>query len=66
MWRINWFVCVWILLLLLLCTIGYDWLHASVILLWIHGLHMLWLLPNAGNCWIPVFFTFCSPYIPIH
>jgi len=40
MWRINWFVCVWILLLLLFGRSGYDWLHASIILLWIHGLHM--------------------------
>lgn len=66
MWRINWCFYLWILCLLLFCTIRYDRLHANIFFLWLHDLHMLWFLPHARNSWFPCFFTVCPPYIPLN
>ena len=66
MWRVYWCIHLWVLLILLFCTIRYDWLHANIIFLWVYGLHMLWFFPDAWNCWLPCLFTVCSPHISLN
>lgn len=62
LWWINWTVHLRILLVLLLCTFRYDRVHANLILLRVHGLHLLWFLSHARVCWFP-----CSPILcPSH
>ena len=66
MWRINWFLCLWLLPVLLLCTIGYVWFHADIFLLWLHGLHLLCILLDAWDGWLPRCLVLCPPHIQIH
>lgn len=66
MWWFNWLIYLCLLSVLLLCPLRYVWIHADLIFLWIHGLHMLWFLLNAWNCWIPSSVVLCSSHIPIH
>lgn len=63
---INWFVYLWILLVLLPCPFRYVWVHANHFLLWIHGLHLLWLLSHAWNCRLSCGLTLCSSHIPVY
>lgn len=64
--RFNWIIYLCLLSVLLLCTLRYVWIHADLIFLWLHGLHMLWFLLDAWNCWIPCSVVLCSSHIPIH
>lgn len=66
LWWINWLVHLWLLLVLLLCTIRYEWFHADLLLLWIHGMHLLWFLSHAWYCWFPSITIFCSSYISLN
>ena len=49
MWWINRFIHLCLLLVLLLCAVEYVWFHANLVLLWVHGLHMLWFLSHAWD-----------------
>lgn len=64
--RINWIFRVWLLSVLLLCTIGYVWLHADLFLLWLHGLHLLCILLDAWDGGLPCCLVLCPPHIQIH
>lgn len=64
--RINRFLCIWLLPVLLLCTIGYVWLHADILLLWLHGLHLLCILLDARDGGLPCRLVLCPPHIQIH
>ncbi|RRT48104.1 hypothetical protein B296_00022346 [Ensete ventricosum] len=64
--RINWPICIWILLLLLLCTLRHVRVYADIFLFWVHGLHLLRVLPNAWDGWLPCCFALCAPHISIH
>lgn len=66
MWWFNWIIYLCLLSVLLLCPLRYVWFHADLIFLWIHGLHMLWFLLDAWNCWIPCIIVLCPSHIPIH
>lgn len=66
MWRINWSVCVCLLLVLLPCSFRHVRIYADVLLLWLHGLHLLWLLPNAWYSGLPRRIAVCTSYLPIH
>lgn len=63
LWWINWLIHIWLLLVLLLCTIRYEWFHADIFLLWIHGLHLLWFFPHVWDCWFPSISFFCASHI---
>lgn len=64
--RINRFLCLWVLPLLLLCTFGYVWLHADIFLLWLHGLHLLCILLDAWDGGFPCRLVLCPSHIQIH
>ena len=64
--RINWPFHLWLLLVLLPCTIRYVRFHANIVLLWVHGLHLLWFLSHAWGCRFPCIFILCSSHIPIY
>lgn len=63
LWWINWLVYLLPLLLLLLPKVRYVWFPPNIILLWLHGLHLLWHFPNAWDNWFPCFLVLCSSYI---
>lgn len=66
LWRFNWSIYIWILLVLLPCSIRHVGLHADIFLLRVHGLHLLWFLPHAWYDWLPCRPLVCSPHLPIH
>lgn len=66
LWRFNWCFHLWVLLLLLLCSFRYEWLHADIIFLWLHGLHLLWFFPHAWNCWVPSLSFVCSTHLSVY
>ncbi|KAK2973155.1 hypothetical protein RJ640_009578 [Escallonia rubra] len=66
LWRIDWIVHLWLLLILLLRAIRHDRLHADFVLLRVHGLHLLRFLSHAWYCRFPCGFVFCSSYIPLN
>jgi len=63
LWRINWLIYICLLLLLLLRTHRYVWFHANLLHIWVHGLHLFWLLPYAGHCRLSCSFAFCPACI---
>lgn len=66
MWWINWPVYLCLLPILLLCPFGYVWLHANLVLLRLHGLHLLWLLSHARDGGFPCCFALCSPHLQVN
>lgn len=66
LWWINWPIHIWLLFVLLLCTIRYEWFHADIVLLWIHGLHLLWFFPHAWKCRFPSISVFCASHISVN
>lgn len=66
LWWINWVVHLWLLLILLLCTVGYERFHADFLLLWVHGLHLLRFLPHARDSRFPCFSVFCPSHISLN
>lgn len=66
LWWINWLVHLWLLPVLLLCTIRHVWFHANFVLLRLHGLHLLWLLSHARCCRFPCLAALCPPHIQVH
>lgn len=66
LWRFHWLVYLWVLPVLLLCTVRYVRLHADLFLLRVHGLCLLCFLPYAWSCWLSCFFVLCTPHISLH
>ncbi|AQL08195.1 Transmembrane 9 superfamily member 4 [Zea mays] len=64
--RINWIFRIRLLPVLLLCAIGYVWLHADIFLLWLHGLHLLCILLDAWDGGLPCLLVLCPPHIQIY
>lgn len=65
MWWLDRFVYLWLLPVLLLCTLGYVGFHANLFLFRVHGLHLLWILSDARNCRLPRRPVLCSPHLPV-
>lgn len=63
---VNWLIYLCVLFVLLLCSLRYVWVYANIIFLWLHGLCLLWLLPDAWKCRLSSRFAFCPPHISIH
>lgn len=63
---IDWHIYLCLLPILLLCTLWYVRIHADLIFLWIHGLHLLWFLPHAWNHRFPCSFAIRPSHLPVH
>lgn len=63
-WWIYELVYLWLLSILLLCTIRHHRLHADLfIFLWLHGCCMACFFPNARNHCFPFCSLLCVPYL---
>jgi len=65
MWWIDRFVYLRILLILLLRTIRHVGFYANLVFLRIHGLHLLRILLNARNSWLPRSPPLCPSHLPV-
>lgn len=66
LWWINGYIHICLLLVLLPRKIRYVWFHANLVLLRLHGLHMLWFLSHARDNRIPCISVLCPPYLPFN
>ncbi|CAF2258576.1 unnamed protein product [Brassica napus] len=60
------FVYLRLLLILLLRTIRHVWIHANIVLLRVHGLHLLRVLLNARDCRLPRCTFLRSSHLPVY
>ena len=65
-WWFHRVIYLWLLLILLLCTLRYVRFHANIIFLRLYGLHLLWVLSHAWNRRFSRCTLLCSPYISIN
>lgn len=66
LWRLHRHIHTLLLCVLLSCKIRYVRFHADIILLWLHGLHLLWVLPHVGHCRFPGISAVCEAHISLH
>lgn len=66
LWWINRLVHLRVLLVLLLRTIRYEWFYADILLFWVHGMHLLWFLSHARDCWFPCISVFRPSHLSVN
>lgn len=66
LWRVDWNVHLRILLLLLSYSFRHGWVNASIFLLRLHGLRLLWILLDAGFGWIQSLTIVRSQHLSCH
>lgn len=66
LWWFNWLIYLRLLFVLLLRSLRYVWVYANIIFLRLHGLCLLWLLPDAWSYWFSSSFAFCAPHISVY
>ncbi|CAL9110880.1 unnamed protein product, partial [Musa textilis] len=66
LWRLHRHIHLLLLHILLSREIRHVGLHANINLLWLHDLHLLWILPYAGDCQFLCLFALRVAYILGH